>query len=519
VKKGLLIIFLLLIAVAVFLITWLSYSAYQREQDTAADQYRMLAGKQLEEIDRLTLAYLQNIETMLLDFNDAAELDANQLRSLTRKSRFIKQIFLISDDKKFIFPPEAGEISTGEREFLTTAAELELPQVLVSRSKESTQDRQFEKGWFNWFEGEGINFIFWQFGKQNILVGIVLDRIALISGIISILPESDILPSGDLSNRITLTDARGKILYQWGTYVPRDGETPVTGIPLSYPLGAWHLDTYMDTDIESGSPFGARYLSLFSGILALIVVIAFMVFYLYRENKKAVRDALQKVSFVNQISHEFKTPLTNIRLFAELLEQGISGQKNLEHLEVIITESGRLGRMINNVLTFSRDERNSLTLSPEKTNIDQVIQKVVDSFQPLLSAKSFKINVHCDAPGEIIIDSDCFEQILNNLIGNVEKYAAAGGYIEIRSSQDDRVTSVWVADKGPGIPAGERHNVFKPFYRIDNSLTEGVSGTGIGLAIARKLAIAIGGALVLENTDNGAVFRLDIFNTGEGGPE
>jgi two-component system sensor histidine kinase GlrK len=96
------------------------------------------------------------------------------------------------------------------------------------------------------------------------------------------------------------------------------------------------------------------------------------------------------------------------------------------------------------------------------------------------------------------------------LIGNVEKYAAAGGCLEIVSKQNDSSTQVYVKDKGPGIPPGEGQRIFAPFYRISNNLTDGVSGAGIGLAVSRTLARMIGGSLTLESGGPGAVFKLEL---------
>ena len=314
-----------------------------------------------------------------------------------------------------------------------------------------------------------------------------------------------------------MTDARGETLYQWGGHVPVDGEQPLAEIPLSPPLGAWHLRLYLNLESGRAIPVTSEYVSLFSGVLALIISIILLAVYFYRENRKVVRDALQKVSFVNQVSHELKTPLTNIRLYAELLDSRLEGEKEVENLKVIMTESRRLSRMINNVLTFSRGEGNGFEANSESVVIDEVILRVVDSFAPSLANRSIDVVVNCDAPKEIYTDADFVEQILSNIIGNVEKYASGGKYLEISSTQDEKTASVTVKDRGPGIPARERKNIFKPFYRIGDKLSEGAAGTGIGLAISRKLAEMLGGELVLESADSGSVFRLDI--AVEGVPE
>ena len=107
------------------------------------------------------------------------------------------------------------------------------------------------------------------------------------------------------------------------------------------------------------------------------------------------------------------------------------------------------------------------------------------------------------------LDADALEQILGNLISNVEKYAAAGGRMEIVSRQEDSQTTIVVADRGPGIPAAVRGKIFRPFYRVSDRI-EGTTGTGIGLSIARKLARMHGGDVVLLPCESGARFQVQL---------
>jgi signal transduction histidine kinase len=127
-----------------------------------------------------------------------------------------------------------------------------------------------------------------------------------------------------------------------------------------------------------------------------------------------------------------------------------------------------------------------------------------------LTEKGFELALRLYAPEPVDSDVDLIEQIVCNLVGNAEKYAASGRYLEISSSQNRDGTVVVVRDRGPGVPAKERKNIFKPFYRISNKLTDGVTGAGIGLAVSRMLAEKLGGSLELEKTETGAAFRLEL---------
>jgi signal transduction histidine kinase len=218
------------------------------------------------------------------------------------------------------------------------------------------------------------------------------------------------------------------------------------------------------------------------------------------------------VSFVNQVSHELKTPLTNIRMYAELLEGNLpdSDDKTSHYLGVIVSESQRLSRLIGNVLTFARQQRQKLNLHKTEGCVDDVVRAVLDHFRPSLESKGVKIIFTADAGGTVEFDRDALEQILGNLFSNVEKYAASGAKMEVTSRQEGDRTWIDVADAGPGIPKGQAEKVFEPFHRISNKVSDGVTGTGIGLSIARDLARRHGGDVKLLPSGRGACFRVEL---------
>ena len=518
-KKSLLIVFLLLIVAPIGVISWLGYSSFVQERENTQERYAILARRQLEEIDRLVSSHLEKLELEIQSYGDFEVLSATELRRISRNTGMVDQLFVIDDEHAFVFPPESGEMSSREQRFLTDARQLELPLVLGNVATESPGASTGLWNWYTWFMGDGINFIYWKRLPTGHRVGVMLNRVALLSSIIAMLPDSDFTVSSEYSSRILLTDARGGSLYQWGLFKPSENELPLATIALAPPLAAWHFHLYLDLDNGGALPILRQYVSILSGVFALVVVTILLAVYFYRENRKLITDALQKVSFVNQVSHELKTPLTNIRLYTELLESRLSDAKDLDHLEVISSESRRLSRMISNVLTFSRGGKNGFNVTPADVVIDDIIRSALDSFAPSLRQKSIEVVLRCGAPAVVQTDRDFVEQVLSNLIANAEKYAAGGGYLEIVSSQTASLTTIVVADQGPGIPQRERKNIFKPFYRISNRLSDGVSGAGIGLAISRKLAERMGGSLILDENGPGAVFRFCLPNYIEGAPE
>jgi len=240
-----------------------------------------------------------------------------------------------------------------------------------------------------------------------------------------------------------------------------------------------------------------------------------LAYYLSRGIGRQMREARQRVNFVNQASHELRTPLTNIRLYADLLDQDLQridpeeDDRAKSHLAVITSESSRLSRLINNVLTFARLNRDANPVRPQRSSVDDVIREVVEQFSPSLERLDIEVTLHLDADQEVRLDVDALEQILGNLINNVEKYAADGKHLQISSRHQQGTTCIDIADAGTGISPGFAKRIFDPFERASDHI-EAATGTGIGLAIARGLSRRCGGDLVLLESLMGASFRLTI---------
>ena len=180
------------------------------------------------------------------------------------------------------------------------------------------------------------------------------------------------------------------------------------------------------------------------------------------------------------------------------------------HIDVIVSESQRLSRLIGNVLTFSRKQRQTLEIHPTAGVVDDVLQSVLDQFTPALDAQQIEVEFERGASEPVAFDADALEQIVGNLISNVEKYGAAGKYMKLTSRRLGDVIEITVTDRGPGVPQREKQRIFEPFYRVSSALTDGVVGTGIGLAIARDLARLHGGDLHLDPSEVGARFRVKL---------
>lgn len=366
------------------------------------------------------------------------------------------------------------------------------------------------QGWFVWYWGRGIQLVFWRRGVDGHIVGAELDQSRLLSDIIALLPATDPDQARPLPGRITLTNALGRSIYQWGSYEPPATEKPFVERSVTYPLSAWRLKYFLPSEQLITGKAKSLYFGLIAGLVALGLALLGLAVYFYRESTREICAATQRVTFVNQVSHELKTPLTNIRMYAELMESDLleGDQKSKRHLGIIVSESQRLSRLIGNILSFSRKQRNKLTLRRRPGIVDECIRSVLDNFKASLENHSIRVEFVPGADQQVSFDPDVVEQILGNLLNNVEKYAASGGSVKIESRLENGSTMITVSDRGPGIPARRREKIFSAFYRVSNKLTDGVSGTGIGLTIARDLARLHGGDLTLLPSTQGAVFEL-----------
>ncbi|MDB4491691.1 HAMP domain-containing histidine kinase [bacterium] len=169
-----------------------------------------------------------------------------------------------------------------------------------------------------------------------------------------------------------------------------------------------------------------------------------------------------------------------------------------------------MGRLIANVLTFSRRESGRRQLQWNPVASDEVIEEMVSQFAPSLERHGIVVEHDLDARTRVLLDQGALFQIMANLVSNVEKYGVSGRQLKIKSRVEDGRLCIQLADRGPGIAEVDRERVFESFVRLDGRVDEGASGTGLGLAIARGLAEDLGGSLALVGSDQGASFELNL---------
>lgn len=207
------------------------------------------------------------------------------------------------------------------------------------------------------------------------------------------------------------------------------------------------------------------------------------------------------------MSHELKTPLTAIRMYGEMLRDGIvaSDAKRQEYYRHITAESERLSRLINNVLEFSRLEKGTRDVALTTGPLEPVVREALELVRPHVEAQGFALRVEIDGAPPVRFERDALLQVLFNLVDNAVKYARDGAerWVAVRLAADAGGATLAVRDSGPGVPERHLPHVFEPFYRGERELTRRSRGTGLGLALVRGLAERMGGRVAGRNAPGG----------------
>jgi signal transduction histidine kinase len=206
----------------------------------------------------------------------------------------------------------------------------------------------------------------------------------------------------------------------------------------------------------------------------------------------------EKSDFVSNVSHELKTPLALIRMFAETLELGRVKDRTRaqEYYRIIVAESRRLTQLINNILDFAAIESGQRKYDFVACDPAEIVVEVVENYRAALVNAGFALTVDVtDRAPTANVDREAFAQVIVNLLENAVKYSDAVKEIAVRVYEDDGGVTFEVADRGIGIPYDEQEKIFEKFHRVGNSLVHNVKGSGLGLSLVKEIVAAHGGAV------------------------
>jgi len=308
---------------------------------------------------------------------------------------------------------------------------------------------------------------------------------------------------------LAILDDRGKPVALSRPGFRGDWKHPFVATEIGEGLPHWEAALYLLDTQQIRRSASTLQLTLRSIVFALIGSILLGGWLMATDVRRQMRLAQQKTDFVSNVSHELKTPLTSIRMFADMLADGRVNDpgRRTQYLRIIAAESSRLTRFINNVLDFARLERGG-GASRERRVCDlvEIAKEVIDTCRPHLEEASVALSLEIGTGSLLLVaDRDALAQIILNLVSNAEKYGS--GNILVRLRREDGSPSgsgcVDVLDRGPGIPAKQLGKIFEPFHRFEDSLASGVSGSGLGLTLARRMAQAHGGDVTYSPREGG----------------
>ena len=258
---------------------------------------------------------------------------------------------------------------------------------------------------------------------------------------------------------------------------------------------------------------GQRRLTLFLITLSMLLVASSVVviYFAGRRERQLVR---LKEDFISNVSHELKTPLSLIRMFSEILvsKKVRDDTARQEYYGIIHKESGRMDRLIANLLDFASLEQGRREDRFEMTNVSMLVSEGLSAYRHQIESQGFEVQCLLDPETpEILADSKALTMAFFNLLDNALKYSGGGKHITISVGRSDGHIELAVTDRGVGIAPGEQERIFEKFYRGNSAQVQLIRGSGIGLSITKHVAQMHRGRVLIESEPGkGSKFTLRI---------
>ncbi|GJM33297.1 MAG: hypothetical protein DHS20C18_22980 [Saprospiraceae bacterium] len=312
------------------------------------------------------------------------------------------------------------------------------------------------------------------------------------------------LPSATLLRTSSLDSAIAKTLNYYQLDIPYEVQIVEKSDPDSYSCS---LEPLLETDqhyLGINFPNKSKFLLngmnfMFVSSIAILLFISFLFalasYYLLRQ--KRISDLNR--DFFNHMAHEFRTPLTNIKLASGLLQKQMPAAKESRYLQIINGESAGLMEQVEKVLHLSQIERKEYQLHKELTDLQGLIQQVIKEMDLQIKEKSAKLDIQLPAePINYAVDRFHFSRLLRNLLDNALKYSTGIPLIRVNLKDTREQLQFQIADNGPGLKVEQQQQAFNKFSRFQSD----VKGFGLGLAYVKKIVELHGGQITLGSSSN-----------------
>jgi len=264
----------------------------------------------------------------------------------------------------------------------------------------------------------------------------------------------------------------------------------------------WALIVGFSNPTQFTDLFQSRQVFIVSGLVLLLTAITLLVYFTARASARELEAARLKSDFVAAVSHEFRTPLTSLRQFTELLVSGRLGdpKDRASCYQVLHQSTARLSRLVENLLDFARVEAGVLEYRKQPIDLNKLAAEVHCSFQLEVERQGYRVTYEAsDSPLVVMADQDAISRALWNLLDNAVKYSLEDKTISVSSQRLGPMATIRIKDRGGGIPEAEQKKIFYGFVRGSSSRVSSVRGSGLGLQMVQQIAKDHSGSIELES--------------------
>jgi len=255
---------------------------------------------------------------------------------------------------------------------------------------------------------------------------------------------------------------------------------------------------------------GTRYIEspeLVALMVLLIALVLFVIAFIITRSFERLAEANRmKSEFVKIVSHQLRSPMTNLKWSIDLLmsgELGEIGKEQIEYFKILRENVSRMTELVKDLLTVSRIEEGSLLVKKEMVSLEQIVKDLILRFKPLALASNVEVKLETqkDLP-EILVDSYQIKTVIENLLDNAIRYVKGKGEVLIKIEKKEESLCFKVKDTGVGIPKEDQKYIFQKFFRAENAIRQQTQGSGLGLFIAKSIIERLGGKIGFQSEEN-----------------
>ncbi len=230
-----------------------------------------------------------------------------------------------------------------------------------------------------------------------------------------------------------------------------------------------------------------NWLILLEGCLLMLIILAGVYIIFVYWNKQARLNRLQS-NFVSSVSHELKSPLASIQLYLETMKyQEVSKEESAEFVEMMLTDTERLGALINNILASSKYDPKNMQLQFQPVKLGAFLREVLEGLKRQFEERNCEIKLEIEEDCLLSLDPRAMQMVFNNLIGNALRYSPIGAPLTIRVKKKKKFCEIDFIDRGMGLGKKDMKKIFRKFYRVTNKKSQNIEGAGLGLFISKEI--------------------------------